>query len=451
MRNKNAKIGSPVFLAYAVSLASMQSLYADPSTVKYSKLTEGGLELSSVQLDDTSCVELESHFNIGQVQQAPQLHVRIAAAEALYYNRLNGSPLSSEQIEVLTGLVRGEKLTGKTKDAYDDFQSSYFMELMSGSQALQRMEQQCQMGQQQQQGAFGKSIQEYVFGKKVQFKNVDQYTAELAQVKQNEQFSQVQQSVAQMPGITHEEMFRILEVFPKAEQGNVHQLISKKVFTKMNFYSDEFFNSLMDRIDVKLVARHLALTGNPFWMGADYHHRKMTRYLREVLKNVPSLSSSQLVHVLRLIPKGPVKAESEKELLALRDKLRVFTGFKSGVDQGWNEWTASDLYSMEVPINLDLMINALELVQKDRVSLSDSREIQKLVKRIMDSAKETMHDIAHNPDKPHMLCPEKRNIWVSIIEQLVQNRASKLIVQEPVLIDFDKIQLVDFNPFTNNQ
>src|SRR5205814_2281532 len=86
--------------------------------------------------------------------------------------------------------------------------------------------------------------------------------------------------------------------------------------------------------------------------------------LQIYVKKNEKLKSVQLLAFLKKIPRKTFSPFSEKDLLELRDLLRVFTRNK--------KWTAFDLYHMKVSLNLAVAMGIL----KRLVDRSDSKTLE---------------------------------------------------------------------------
>lgn len=133
-----------------------------------------------------------------------------------------------------------------------------------------------------------------------------------------------------------------------------------------------------------------------------------------------NVSSEELLEILHVLKGTVVKAKSEKVLLGLRDRLRTFLVQKniSG------EWTASDLFCMEVPLNFDLLILALQSAPE--LSAFEISEVTTNTQDIWLHMREVMKDINQNPMKPHMKKPTDRNVHVKILGRFIYSHLLNL-------------------------
>lgn len=345
-------------------------------------------------------------------KETSPLRKRIAAAEALYYNKLNNKPFNYQELDYLERLVKGENLSNESKNDFSEMRENFIRDLEVGSEVLKRMDQRVK-----RKGKRGSCLGRMFSAD--DFANAEQFVEDLQATKGTEQLALLQRATKEIKIITHEEMFTIVASFPAADQSAAYDILVPKVFTRMSFYPTSFYSFIMDRVNTKLVAKELTKSGDPFWEGVQGKNPSY-KYVQEVLSNARSLSIEQLIKVLKLIPTQPILAKNDKQLIRLRDRVRRFVGYDARY-QHRNEWTASDLLLMQVPLNADLLIYALDLAN-NRIDPESYAELYAIVMEKEKNLRRTIIDIAHNPQKSKLPSPIARGVQAEIIYQMIKNR-----------------------------
>lgn len=351
---------------------------------------------------------------------SPQ-RMKIAAAEALYYNQLRDEPFNYQEIAYLKQIINGNSDEGKCD--FSETRNNFWELLQSESQALARMDRKKgHMDTKPKTSCFGAN-----FGK-VKFISAEQIVSDLSLWESTHRMAQFEKYVPKIKVITHEELFTILASFPQNDQPRVYDLLAQKVFTKMSFYSPSFFSFIMSKVKTSLVAKELVKSGDPLFDGIESCQFDGSVYIKEVLKSSKGLDGRQLVIALKMINQKMIAAKKDKDMLRLKERLRQFTSFDKNRGQH-NEWTASDLFVMGVSVNISLLVYALDLT-KSAMDARTFTEVSALVNQIMHSSRRVMHNISTNPHKTKMWSPERRGINISVIEQLVEKLTNTLSVYQ---------------------
>lgn len=220
--------------------------------------------------------------------------------------------------------------------------------------------------------------------------------------------------------ITHEDLFKILSAFKKRDQPLAYKWLISKVNTKMSSYPFERFKEYKEKVDIKIFAAEVVKT-------AGTENSDSVQQARKILKGRKVLNSIQLERVLMLIAPISTKA-TEKELVELRDHLREYMKYDEKAP-GVNEWTASDLFVMKVPLNIDVLVNALKMT--DKIDEDNIDNISELIELVMASARKTASNIIINPRKPKMKPPKVRGVDWQVIENLIHFHVKRLIPDTP--------------------
>ena len=146
--------------------------------------------------------------------------------------------------------------------------------------------------------------------------------------------------------------------------------------------------------------------------------------LRHQLTGSCQLRGYDLVQVITQIPTDMFYSVSEKPLLDLRDLLRRYVG-----DYNRATWTASDLFQMAVPVNVNVL--ALALAKTTYIdSVEEAAMIMNRVDEIMRHADLHMHDISFNREKAHMGAPSYRGVYKQVIFDYIESELNRLGVRQ---------------------
>lgn len=350
---------------------------------------------------------------------SPQ-RMKIAAAEALYYNQLQNEPFNYQELAYLKQII--DENSDEGKNDFSEIRNNFWNLLQSESQALARMDRKkSHKDTKPKASCFGVGFA------RIKFISAEQVVSDLSLWESTHRLAQFEKYVSKIKIITHEELFTILAAFPQNDQPEIYDRLVQKVFTRMSFYSPSFYSFIMSKVKTSLVAKELVKSGDPFFDGVESFQFDSLVYIKEVLKGSKGLDGRQLVKALKMINQKTIVAKSDKDMLRLRERLRQFTSFDKHRGQ-YNEWTASDLFVMKVPVNISLLVYALDLT-----NVIDKRtfaEVNALVKQIMQSSRMVMHNISANPHKTKMWSPERRGVKIAVIEQLVEKLTNSLSVQD---------------------
>lgn len=114
------------------------------------------------------------------------------------------------------------------------------------------------------------------------------------------------------------------------------------------------------------------------------------------------LKVAHMVKLMALIPSEHIRPESEKRLLSLRDELRNFTK---------SEWTASDLFEMNVSLNFTVARRVLSATTVKNATPEEITVLNREIGRIFQSS--SLRDLSVNPNKPKMVPPPDRGVTVN--------------------------------------
>lgn len=149
--------------------------------------------------------------------------------------------------------------------------------------------------------------------------------------------------------------------------------------------------------------------------------RSFLRDGMHLLKDQPELLVDELELLLERMPTTVVEADSEKDLLPLRDHLRTFS--KN------DKWTAFDLLHMKASLNLAVVSIALAKTVRSGGHVHPLKRdviLARVTAALADSFRE-LRNISDNPDKPKLAAPPKRKIFVHVIEEFVQSQLNQVL------------------------
>jgi hypothetical protein len=122
------------------------------------------------------------------------------------------------------------------------------------------------------------------------------------------------------------------------------------------------------------------------------------------------LKIAHAVKLMSLIPNEHIRPESEKRLLGLRDELR---GFSKA------EWTASDLFEMNVSLNLTVARRVLSSVAAKNATPDEIAVLNREIGRIFQSS--GIRDLRTNPNKPKLPPPPERGVTVNNLHRYFES------------------------------
>ncbi len=230
-----------------------------------------------------------------------------------------------------------------------------------------------------------------------------------------------------LPLLTHFDLLKLLQGVPRDDQMTVYIGLSSVIYTRLEFYPPSILAPLLNQIDLKTIEKIKAdSTNSSMNMGQQNFSllgndrrippERLVSSMLANLKGNQKYTAEQLVQMLKHIPLENVSVQSERDLIPLRNRLRVFLKNK--------EWTGSDLYCMGVTLNLVLIDDIFARIQELGQPIGNAIETERKIWQIWNQTK--LQNIESNPKKPHLKSPKERQISKEGIKAYLDHLSSLL-------------------------